>query len=80
MRSMGADGDDRTILDYLLARHPAMVALDEVVALEGVEHAREAVARLRDDGLVTQLGGLIGTTRTFRRARALVGRQAPGPG
>jgi hypothetical protein len=80
MCSMGADDDDRKILDHLLDRHPAMVSLDEVLALQGVEHAREAVERLRADGLVTQLGGLIGTTRTFRRARALVAEASAGPG
>jgi hypothetical protein len=69
---MGADDDDRTILAYLLARHPAMVGLDEILALEGFERAREAVERLRDDGLVTQVGELIGTSRTFRRARAVL--------
>ncbi len=60
-------------LDHLLARHPAMVDLEEILVLDGIEHAREALGRLRDDGLVSQLGGLVGTTRTFRRARALLG-------
>jgi hypothetical protein len=41
MCSMGADDDDRKILDHLLDRHPAMVTLDEVLALQGVEHARK---------------------------------------
>jgi hypothetical protein len=66
------DDDDRAILAYLVARHPAMVNLDEVLALDGVEHPREAVDRLRDDGLLTKLGAMVGTTRTYRRARALL--------
>lgn len=70
---MGVDDDDRRILAHLLARSPAMVNLDEVLKLDGVEHPHEAVERLVVDGLVTQLGGLIGTTRTFRRARTLLG-------
>jgi hypothetical protein len=69
---MAADDDDRKILDYLLARYPAMVDLEEILVLDGVRHARESLARLRDDGLVSQLGGLVGTTLALRRARALL--------
>jgi hypothetical protein len=72
MCSMGADDDDRIILAALLAAHPAMVQVDTLRALDGVQYADEAVRRLRDDGLVVRAGDLIGTSRTFRRARALL--------
>jgi len=62
---MGADADDHRILDFLVTRHPAMVPLSEVLTLEGVDRPREAIARLRADGLVSQLGELVGTTLTF---------------
>jgi hypothetical protein len=64
----GADDDDRMILAALTAAYP-MAALR---ALDGVQYPDEAVSRLRDDGLVTRAGDLVGTSRTFRRARALL--------
>jgi hypothetical protein len=75
MRSiMGADSDDRAIIDYLLAHHPAMARLDEVLALEDVEHPRESIDRLADHGLVSRLGELVGTTLACRRAAAVLGQ------
>jgi hypothetical protein len=72
MCSMGADDDDRIILAALLAAHPAMVEVDALRGLDGVQYPDEAVSRLRDDGLVTRAGDLVGTSRTFRRAQALL--------
>jgi hypothetical protein len=74
MRSTRANSDDRAILENLLARHPAKARLDEVLALEDVEHARESLDRLADHGLVSRLGELVGTTLACRRAAALLGR------
>jgi hypothetical protein len=72
MRSMRADNDDRLILAALAAAHPAMVEIDALLGLEGVQYPDEAIRRLRDDGLITRAGDLVGTSRTFRRARALL--------
>jgi hypothetical protein len=69
---MGADDDDRRILAALVAAHPAMVQVDALRALDGVHYPDEAVRRLRDDGLVVRAGDLIGTSRIFRRAQALL--------
>jgi hypothetical protein len=55
---MRADDDDRSILAALVAAHPAMVAVDTLRELDGIEYAEEAVQRLRDDGLVVRAGGL----------------------
>jgi hypothetical protein len=72
MCSMGADDDDRIILAALLAAHPAMVEVEALRGLAGVQYPDEAVSRLRDDGLVTRAGDLVGTSRMFRRAQALL--------
>jgi hypothetical protein len=69
---MGADDDDRRILAALAATHPAMVDIDALRGLDGIEFPDEAVRRLRDDGLVVRTGDLVGTSRTFRRAQALL--------
>jgi hypothetical protein len=72
MRSMGADQDDRLILAALAGAHPAMVEIGALRDTEGVQYPDEAVRRLRDDGLVVRAGDLVGTSRTFRRAQALL--------
>jgi len=72
MCSMGVDQDDRLILAALAAAHPAMVAIGALRDLDGVQYPDEAVRRLRDDGLVVRAGDLVGTSRTFRRAQALL--------
>jgi hypothetical protein len=72
MCSMGAGDDDRMILAALTAAYPTMLAMAALRALDGVQYPDEAVSRLRDDGLVTRAGDLVGTSRTFRRARALL--------
>lgn len=72
MRSMGADDDDRAVFAALVAAYPTMVEVDALRELDGVQHPDEAVQRLRDDGLLTRAGDLVGTSRTFRRARALL--------
>jgi hypothetical protein len=71
---MGADDDDRAILAALVASHPRMIEIEALRSLDGVQLPDEAVQRLRDDGLVTRAGDLVGTSRTFRRARALLDR------
>jgi hypothetical protein len=72
MCSVGADDDDRLILAALVTAYPAMVDVGALRDLDGVQYPDEAVQRLRDDGLVTRAGDLVGTSRTFRRARALL--------
>jgi hypothetical protein len=62
---MGADDDDRLILAALTSAYPAMIHVEALRALDGVQHPNEAVSRLRDDGLVTRAGDLIGTSRAF---------------
>jgi hypothetical protein len=69
---MGADDDDRLILAALVASHPRMIEIDALRDLDGIQYPEEAVQRLRDDGLVTRAGDLVGTSRTFRRAQALL--------
>jgi hypothetical protein len=69
---MGADEDDRLILTALAAAYPAMVEITALRDLDGVQYPDEAVRRLRDDGLVVRAGDLVGTSRTFRRAQALL--------
>jgi hypothetical protein len=69
---MGADDDDRLILAALTAAYPAMVEIGALLDLDGVEYPDEAIRRLRDDGLITRAGDLVGTSRTYRRARALL--------
>ncbi len=69
---MGADADDRLILAALVALHPRMVEIDTLRELDGVQYPDEAVQRLRDDGLITRAGDLVSTSRTFRRAQALM--------
>jgi hypothetical protein len=72
MCSMGANNDDRLILAALVAAPPAMVDIDVLRALDGVQYPDESVRRLRDDGLLVRAGDRVGTSRTFRRARALL--------
>jgi hypothetical protein len=69
---VGADEDDRLILAALVASYPQMSEIDALHDLDGVQHPDEAVRRLRDDGLVTRAGDLVGTSRTFRRAQTLL--------
>jgi hypothetical protein len=69
---MGADDDDRLILAALESAYPAMVEIEALLAVDGVERPDEALRRLDEDGLVVRVGGMIGTSRTFRRAQALL--------
>jgi hypothetical protein len=69
---MGADDDDRLILAALAAAYPAMVEIDALRRLDGVEHPDEALHRMGEDGLIVRVGDMVGTSRTFRRARALL--------
>jgi hypothetical protein len=69
---MGADDDDRMILAALVTAHPAMVEIHALRGLDGVQYPDGAVRRLRDDGLVVRAGDLVGTSRTFRRAQAIL--------
>jgi hypothetical protein len=49
-----------------------MVDMAVLRDLSGVQYPDEAVRRLRDDGLITRAGDLVGTSRTFPRAQALL--------
>ena len=60
------------ILAALAAADPAMVEIDALRGLDGIQYPDEAVRRLRDDGLVVRAGDLVSTSRTFRRAQALL--------
>lgn len=69
---IGADDDHRLILAALMSSHPRMVDMAVLRDLSGVQYPDEAVRRLRDDGLITRAGDLVGTSRTFPRAQALL--------
>jgi hypothetical protein len=67
----------RAVLRALMAAHPRMLGLDELVAqLPDVPRVREALHVLVDDGLATRLGDRIGVARAAVRFDAL-GSLAP---
>ena len=58
----------RAVLTALLAAHPRLLDLDELVAQVGdVPRPREALRVLIQDGLATQLGQLVGVSRAAVR-------------
>jgi hypothetical protein len=69
---MSSDDDDRPILAALAAAYPAMLDLATLRQLEGVERLEEALRRLAEDGLAVRVGDMVGTSRTYRRAQALL--------
>jgi hypothetical protein len=69
---MSSDDDDRLILAALAAAYPAMLDLATLRQLEGVERLEEALRRLAEDGLAVRVGDMVGTSRTYRRAQALL--------
>ena len=66
------DSGQRAVLAALLAAHPRMLGVDELVAqLADVPRAREALHVLVDDGLATRLGDRVGVSRAAVRFDAL---------
>jgi hypothetical protein len=62
----------RIVLRTLLAAHPRMLGLDELVAqLADVPRVREALRVLTDDGLAMRLGDRVGVSRAAVRFDAL---------
>jgi hypothetical protein len=62
----------RAVLGALLAAHPRMLGIDELVAeLPEIPRVREALRVLVDDGLVTRLGDRVGCSRAAVRFDAL---------
>jgi hypothetical protein len=62
----------RAVLRALLAAHPRLLGLDDLVAqLPDVPRVREALRVLVDDGLATRLGDRIGAARAAVRFHAL---------
>jgi hypothetical protein len=68
------DSGQRAVLRALLAAHPRMLGIDELVAqLAEVPRAREALRVLVDDGLANRLGDRVGLSRAAVRFDALLG-------
>jgi hypothetical protein len=66
------DLPQRAVLRALLAAHPRMLGLDELVAqLADVPRVRKALRVLVDDGLATRLGDRVGVARAAVRFDAL---------
>jgi hypothetical protein len=62
----------RAVLGALLAVHPRMLGIDELVSqLADVPRARDALRILIDDGLATRLGDRVGCSRAAVRFDAL---------
>ncbi len=62
----------RAVLGALLAAHPRMLGIDELVAeLPEVPRVREALRVLVADGLATRLGDRVGCSRAAVRFDAL---------
>jgi hypothetical protein len=66
------DFSQRAVVRVLLAAHPRMLEIDELVSeLADVPRAREALRVLVNDGLVNRLGDLVGLSRAAVRFNAL---------
>ena len=62
----------RAVLGALLAAHPRMLGIDELVAeLPEISRVREAMRVLVDDELATRLGDRVGCSRAAVRFDAL---------
>ena len=62
----------RAVLRALLAAHPRMLGIDELVSqLVDVPSPRDALRVLVDDGLATRLGDRVGCSRAAVRFDAL---------
>jgi hypothetical protein len=62
----------RAVLGALLAAHPRMLGIDELVSqLADVPRAHDALRVLIDDGLATRLGDRVGCSRAAVRFDAL---------
>jgi len=62
----------RAVLRALLAAHPRMLGIDELVSqLVDVPRPRDALRILVDDGLATRLGDRVGCSRAAVRFEAL---------
>jgi hypothetical protein len=62
----------RAVLRALLAAHPRMLGIDELVSqLVDVPRPRDALRVLVDDGLATRLGDRVGCSRAAVRFDAL---------
>jgi hypothetical protein len=58
----------RAVLSALLAAHPRMLGIDELVAkFPEIPRVREAMRVLVDDGLATRLGDRVGCSRAAVR-------------
>ena len=67
-----SDRTDRAIIGLLLEAHPKMLTRDELhAALPDVPRLDLAIARLKTDGLVSNLGDIVGVTRAVVRLDAL---------
>jgi hypothetical protein len=66
------DFAQRAVLSALLAAHPRMLGIDELVSqVAEVPRARDALRVLVDDGLATRLGDRVGCSRAEVRFDAL---------
>jgi hypothetical protein len=66
------DFAQRVLLDLLLRAHPSLLEIGHVrEQLPETPQLDEAIELLRQDGLATQLGGMIGATRAAVRATQL---------
>jgi DNA-binding IclR family transcriptional regulator len=65
------DFAQRAVLGALLAAHPRMLGIDELVSQLDVPRARDALRVLVDDGLVTRFGDRVGCSRAAVRFDAL---------
>jgi hypothetical protein len=62
----------RAVLRALLAAHPRMLGIDELVSqMVDVPRPRDALRVLVDDGLATRLGDRVGCSRAAVRFDAL---------
>jgi len=69
---MGIEAAQRRVLGALLERHPALVPTDQLRAeLAEVHDIDQALTALITDGLVMQLGGLVGASWVAARTDRL---------
>jgi hypothetical protein len=67
-----SDRTDRAIIGLLLEAHPKMLTRAEVrAALPDVPRLELAIDRLTTDGMVSNLGDIVGVTRAVVRFDAL---------